>query len=128
MKYLLVVLILCSSLLAQTAKIVVLRQSAAEEVKQTYTDKVKADAAWDKLVSEIKDEIALDRITGFSDIEFSMDFRFVVPKPITICYYNCFLGTTCPTVPLTTLTASPAAMSVTPPGTYETWIDSITSH
>lgn len=78
MKYAIAVLVLCfASAFAQDAKVVELSKEESILGKHLYEAKQKADKDWDDFYRYTRDN------NGFhftSEIEFSSDFRFVVPK------------------------------------------------
>jgi hypothetical protein len=70
------ILFLCSVAFAQDAVVVELSQTDATQAKKLYDAKVAADAAWDSFNSDLR-----GKYRNFNDIQFSKDFRFIVPKP-----------------------------------------------
>lgn len=107
MKTLLMIAVLsCSLANAQTAKVVELPKHEAEQAKQLYEAKVAADKAWDDFNVKLK-----TTHTSFWDIEFSDDFRFIVPKPSTLPNWSIGGTTTiCPYV------SNPAQLYMNPTG------------
>lgn len=95
MKTLMMIAVLsCSLANAQTAKVVELPKHEAEQAKQLYKAKVAADKAWDDFNVKLK-----TAHKSFWDIEFSDDFRFIVPKPSTLPNWSTGGVTTmCPSV------------------------------
>jgi hypothetical protein len=78
MKTMIVCLLLCSAAFAQDAKVVELSQADATQAKQLYQAKIAADKAWDDFNAKLRESHQ-----EIGQIEFSKDFRFIVPKPYT---------------------------------------------
>lgn len=74
MKYFLIVL-LCSVAMAQSSVVVELPKTDSMTAKTLYEAKTKADKDWEDFLNQIK------KATKFDNLDFSTDFRFVVPKP-----------------------------------------------
>jgi hypothetical protein len=76
MRYLLI-LLLCSVALAQDAVVVELPKTDAITAKTLYDAKTAADKAWDQFNSKLT-----ETYKGFyGGIQFSKDFRFIIPHP-----------------------------------------------
>ena len=85
----LVFLILCMAAFGQNATVIGLPQADAIQAKQLYNAKIDADKAWDKF----SDKVQADYPSFYSGVDFSADFRFIVPKAYQNSCYTCYTGT-----------------------------------
>lgn len=116
LRFVCVFLILSCFAVAQDAKVVELGQTDAADAKRLYEAKVAADKAWN---------VEYSKISGLyrdfpSGIEFSKDFRFIVPKTGGISstpngcgsYWPCYWSTCTMASPAATWNFSPTSTGI----------------
>jgi hypothetical protein len=90
MKYLMI-FVLCSVAFAQDAVVIELSKTDAITAKTLYDAKIKSDQAWELFNGKLKETYknAYDGVSFYSGIQFSKDFRFIVPKPYSSSSGTC---------------------------------------
>jgi hypothetical protein len=80
--------LLVAGAVAQTAVVVQLKECDATQAQQLYAAKQAADKAWADFYAHVEKAYGL-----VGDIEFSQEFRFIVPKPLPVPGWQMYGGT-----------------------------------
>jgi hypothetical protein len=97
MRYLSIVLFLCSFAAAQDAVVVELPKTDAVTAKTLYDAKVAADKAWENFNSKIVNTYKGSTYFYYG-VDFSKDFRFIVPQKAPAATWNSSCVTVAPAI------------------------------
>lgn len=89
MRTIAIALLAASALLCQDAKIIIVERSDTKELKAAYADYKAAQAKWEKVKTQVAKKYTVESgkvMDGWDKIEFSVDFRALVPQHQYISY------------------------------------------